>query len=331
MKDKQKKESIDLQIKPIELSDDVNDIKAGPVINSSTKLGIKSREFEQTRKTAEEHHRRNLLMQDPLLSSREFMQQMQKIRDAKVAEAAEAALLFDVKKQQKLQEIKQEARAKEQQRRLASESPHDREKRLELEAEKVTLRQKAINAISNRFGREHERLEVFFNMSDRKYADIEHTLDDSPVKRIINARPFGKVFNKEKYAYRCYCDSCRYRNDNPEQLNFTTVENRIRKTPEVHHPFLTKLLDSECQKEIQELKAQHAAEDNPDERIKILNRKIADVERMPVRNANDYAGFRKQDSNNLKVKQGLMDPFDLEEENQKANQEDNRRKYRSLY
>ncbi len=69
----------------------------------------------------------------------------------------------------------------------------DKQKRIEREYQVGIDRKKAIATIENRYRKEQEALEVWCNLSDRRYADYpikKHSLDESPVKRAISSRVF---------------------------------------------------------------------------------------------------------------------------------------------
>jgi hypothetical protein len=319
----EKVEVDELDLKTIELSDTSGDVKISPYA-TNVQLGPKSTELEAIRKDADEKARQQLLLQDPYLSSREFMQRMLEMRKQKEREAAEAALQFDLKREAQLKERRQKERAAATQRILDNESAFDKEKRLEREYQVGIDRKKAIATIENRYRREQEALEVWFNLSDRRYASYsnsKHLLDDSPVKRCISSRVFGSSsYGQKRYAFRCNIDHCRYTAE--ERLSLSAVEDHIRATSD-HQAYITKLIEAECLAKINELKALHKREDSdPEFMIQTLDKQINAAEKMKVRNANNFAGYVKQNDKtedtakhdkakerNRLVDEGLADPY----------------------
>jgi hypothetical protein len=285
----------DIELKPIVLSDTSGDIKTSPYA-TDVKLGVKSTELEDIRKLADEKARQLLMLQDPSFSSREFMQRMLDIRKAKDKEAAEAAIQFDLRKEAQLKDRKDKERAIAAQRILDNESAYDKQKRLERQDQILIDRKKAIATIENKYRRELEALELWFNLSERRYTSYsssKHSVDDSPVKRCISSRVFGSgSYGQKRYAYRCNLDHCRFSVE--ERLSLSSIEDHIRSTSD-HQAYITKLIEEECSKEVNELRDVHKKQDSdPEFMIQTLDKQVDAAERMKVRNANNFAGYVKK-------------------------------------
>jgi hypothetical protein len=276
--------------------------------NKEVKYGIKSTTHkEQILKLSEEMERRQKLLNDPFLNTKEFAQLMALRRRQAEEAAVLGRLQWEAKREEenRIRLLKMEQRAKELLEK--TESATHKRVRLEDEEKKKAQRVSMIDALKYEQNQLEESVQVFFHSELAPKYKHESSIDlaESPLSRMISSRAISSDrYGRGMVAYRC--DICRYLF--PEVLSLSEIHKHAHSQPEKHMEILLSSIRDEFAGKIRAKLSDFKRQDtNQEYRRDKIDESIRAFKKLKTRTADAVpTSYTEADDDRRKLREGHM-------------------------